>query len=104
MVAESPLQIFMVSGTIVAFKHVFTVIAFVVAEHPVVLVKVKVAEPAETPVITPALLMVATLVLELFHVPPVVGLAVIVAATQTFVSEVLTVGFVQHSESCMFSF
>ncbi len=36
-------------------------------------VKVKVAEPTETPVITPALVMLATASLLLTHVPPVVG-------------------------------
>jgi hypothetical protein len=48
----------------------FTVTALVVAEQPLVAVKVKVAEPAETPVITPEVaLMVATAVLELLQVP-----------------------------------
>ena len=47
--------------------------------------------------------MVATLVLELVHVPSVVGLAVMLAPTQTLVSEVLTVGGIQHSTSFTFT-
>ncbi len=52
-----------------------TVTALVVAEQPLVAVNVKVALPAETPVITPELLMVATAVLELDQVPEPRGIA-----------------------------
>ena len=58
----------------------FTVTALVVAEQPAVVVNVNVALPAETPVMTPVLLlMVATAVLELDQVPVtgVEGLVVI---------------------------
>ena len=58
----------------------FTVTALVVAEQPAVVVNVNVALPAETPVITPVLLlMVATAVLELVQVPVVTieGLVII---------------------------
>jgi hypothetical protein len=52
----------------------FTVTDDVVLEHPVdVCVKVKVAVPPATPVTTPPLVTVATAVLLLLHVPPVVG-------------------------------
>jgi hypothetical protein len=48
----------------------FTVTALVVAEQPAVVVKVNVALPAETPVMTPVLpLMAATAGLELVQVP-----------------------------------
>ena len=48
----------------------FTVTALVVAEQPPVVVNVNVAVPAETPVMTPVLLlMVATAGLELVQVP-----------------------------------
>ena len=48
----------------------FTVTVLVVAEQPPVVVNVNVALPAETPVMTPVLLlMVATAVLELLQVP-----------------------------------
>jgi hypothetical protein len=46
----------------------------VVVEQPVaVWVKVKVTEPAEIPVATPAFVMMARELLLLVHVPPVVG-------------------------------
>jgi hypothetical protein len=52
----------------------FTVTALVVAEQPPVVVNVNVALPAETPVMTPVLLlMVATAGLELDQVPAVVS-------------------------------
>jgi hypothetical protein len=53
-------------------------------------VKVNVTEPSDTPVTTPALVMVAIEVLLLIHVPPVVGLKVIVPPTQTPVAELTT--------------
>jgi hypothetical protein len=71
----------------------FTVTALVVAEQPLLAVNVNVALPAETPVMTPeVLLIVATAVLELIHVPPVEGLAGIVEPTQTELADILTVG------------
>lgn len=61
-----------------------TVTNAVEALHPViVLVKVKVAVPVETPVTTPALVTVATSGLELVQVPPVGGDKVIVLPTAT---------------------
>ena len=48
--------------------------------HPLVeFVKIKVADPAEIPVTTPALETVATALLLLAQVPPVVGDSVVVA-------------------------
>jgi hypothetical protein len=63
--------------------------------HSVVLfVKVKVAVPPLTPVTTPALVTVATAVLLLVHVPPVVGLKAVVEPTQIVLPPVmLTLGF-----------
>ncbi len=72
-----------------------TVIALVGFDvQPVdVFVKVKVTEPAATPVTTPAFVTVATAVLLLSQVPPVVGDKVVVAPTHTEVDPViLTVG------------
>lgn len=61
----------------------FTVTLPVVFEHPVVLfVNVKLAEPVPIAVTTPELVTVATLVLLLTHVPPVVGDKVVVFPTQ----------------------
>ena len=72
---------------------VLTVTVEVVALQPVdVSVKVKVAEPADIPVINPALSMVATAGALLTHVPPVPGLAVIVAPTHKVADGVLTTG------------
>ena len=49
-------------------------------QHPVVVfVKINVADPAEIPVTTPALETVATALLLLDQVPPVVGDSVVVA-------------------------
>ena len=79
--------------------NTFTIIALVVLVQPVALVKVNVAVPAETPVITPAFEIVAIEGLELTHVPAVVGLAVIVAPLHTLESETETIGLVQHSAS-----
>jgi hypothetical protein len=57
-----------------------------------VFVKVNVALPTLMPVITPALVTVAIVLLLLVHVPPVVGLKVVVLPTQTEGGAV-TVGF-----------
>jgi len=50
--------------------------------HPPVFVKVKVADPTDSPVTLPSLLTVAILVLLLDHVPPVVGDNVVVPLMQ----------------------
>lgn len=60
--------------------------------HPVVvLVKINLAVPAETPVIKPALLMVATAISVLCHVPPVVGEILVVLPTQILLGPFKTV-------------
>jgi hypothetical protein len=72
-----------------------TVIEPDVSEHVVVvLVNVNVALPAATPVTTPPFVIVAIAVLLLVHVPPVVGLKVVVAATHIEALPVMdTTGF-----------
>jgi len=67
------------------------VTAAVVAEQlgAVLLVKVKVTEPAETPVTMPSLVTVATAGLLLDQVPPVVGDSVVVVPTQIVVEPVM---------------
>ena len=52
------------------------------------------AVPAETPVMTPELLMVATAVLELVQVPPEEGLAAMGEPTQIRLEGKVTVGIV----------
>ena len=70
-----------------------TVTDEVVLLHPVVpSVNVNVTLPADTPVITPALVTVAMAVLLLVHVPPLVGDSVAVLPTHTDAGAV-TVGF-----------
>jgi hypothetical protein len=69
-----------------------TVSTAVVDEQPAGVVNVKVAFPAETAVITPELFIVATALLELDHVPPVDGVAVIVDPLQTELADKDTVG------------
>lgn len=68
-----------------------TVIALVVAEQfgEVLLVKVNVAIPADTPVTIPALVTVATAGLLLTQVPPVVGDKVVVMPTQIVLTPVI---------------
>jgi hypothetical protein len=63
--------------------------------HPVlVCVNVNVAVPDPTPVTTPALDTVATAVLLLAHVPPVVGLKVVVLPTHIVLAPLITtIGF-----------
>ena len=69
----------------------FTVTEEVVLLHPVdVWVNVKVADPAATPVMTPALVTVAIALLLLTHVPPVVGDNVAVLPTHTVAGAVTT--------------
>lgn len=65
----------------------------VVLLHPVVpSVKMKVAVPADTPVTTPAFVTVATVLSLLIQVPPVEGLKLSVAATQSVADGALTMG------------
>ena len=52
-----------------------TVTVLVVAEQPALVVNVNVVEPAETPVMTPELSIVATVVLLLIQVPEPGGMA-----------------------------
>ena len=79
---------------------------------PEVSVNVKLAEPAEIPVTTPLLLMVATETLLLLHVPPVEGKNVVVVPIQisgspdknTFGLPFTVngeVGFDTHPEDCV---
>jgi hypothetical protein len=74
----------------VGFGFTVTVVV-VLLQVVVVFVKVNVALPALTPVTRPALVTVATVVLLLVQVPPVVGLNVAVLPTQTAAGAV-TVG------------
>jgi hypothetical protein len=65
----------------------------VVLLHPVVpSVKVKVAVPADTPVTTPVFVTVASVLSLLIQVPPVEGLKLSVAATQSVADGALTMG------------
>ena len=82
-VVVKPAQMVLAPVILTAGKAV-TVTAEVGAEvHPLPLsVKVKVAEPAETPVTTPALVTVATAGALLVQVPPVVGDKAVVLPTQ----------------------
>ena len=67
------------------------VLGDVVAEQPVeVCWYVKFTDPADTPVINPALSIVAIELLLLVHIPPVVGEAVAVFPTQIFAGAVTT--------------
>ena len=69
----------------------FTVTDDVVLLHPVaVSVNVNVTLPADTPVTTPPLVIVAIALLLLIHVPPVVGDNVTVLPTQTDAGAVTT--------------
>jgi hypothetical protein len=69
-----------------------TVSAAVVDEQPAAVVNVKVGFPADTPEMTPELFIVASALLELDHVPPVDGVAVIVEPMQTELADNDTVG------------
>jgi hypothetical protein len=71
----------------------FTVTADVVFLHPVLVwVNVNVTLPAATPVTTPAFVTVANAVLLLAHVPPVVGVGIIVLPAHIDDAGALTVG------------
>jgi hypothetical protein len=76
---------------IVAIGNAFMVMAAVGAELQSVLVfvKIKVADPSDTPVTTPAAVTVATAVLLLAHVPPVVGERVVVEPAQIAVAPLI---------------
>jgi len=81
------------NADVVTTGRAFTVTLVVILLHPVAAsVKVNVAEPADTPVINPALSIVATAGLLLTQAPPVTGLAVIVAPAHNVVAGVLTTG------------
>ena len=81
--ASSPSHTELNEGCPVIDGKAFTVTEEVVALHPVaVFVKVNAAEPAVTPVTTPAL-VTAALALLLIQVPPVVGDKVIVEPMHT---------------------
>ena len=85
----------LLTPTILTIGIGFTVTAAVGNEtQPVdVLVNMKVAVPAETPVTTPAFETVATLGFVLTHVPPLDGESVVVAPSQILVEPVmLTIG------------
>jgi hypothetical protein len=75
-------------GVVAAFTATDAVVLLQVV---LVLVKVKVAFPKLTPVITPPFVTVAIALLLLVHVPPVVGVSVPVFPTQTIDGDV-TVG------------
>lgn len=93
-VVVEPTQI-LFNPRILTLGNAFTVTAGVGAEeHPVaVLVKVKVTDPAETPMTTPPLVTVATALLLLAQVPPEVGESVVVLPTQILLAPVmLTIG------------
>jgi len=93
-VADDPLQTAVVPD-IEAVGSSITVIADVELMQPVaVSIKVKVAVPAVSPVINPELLMDATKGLLLTHVPPIPGLAVIVAPAHNVDDGIVTVGSV----------
>ena len=69
-----PVQIVLEAAVAVPPADVgLTVTVPVVAEQPLAAVKVNVALPAEPPVMIPELSIVATEVLELDHVPAIVG-------------------------------
>lgn len=93
-VVAFPIQI-LFEPVMLTIGAAFTVTGAVAAEtQPVTAsVKVKVADPADTPVTTPALVTVAIAGLLLAQVPPVVGDKVVVSATQMLLEPViLTVG------------
>ena len=70
-----------------------TVTLLVVAEQPVaVAVNVKLTTPDDFPVTSPALVILALAGSLLTHVPPEVGVKVMVLSTKTEAAEVLTIG------------
>jgi hypothetical protein len=72
--------------TVGALGNAFTVILLVDTQPVLVSVKVKVTVPAATPVTNPTLVIVAIPVLELVHVPPVLGVTFAVLPTHTDVA------------------
>jgi hypothetical protein len=96
MVVVPPIHKLVLAPVILVVGLAPTVITEVASlGHPVlVCVNVKVAVPVDTPVTTPAFVTVATALLLLVHVPPVVGLKVVVLPKHIEVPPVtLTVGF-----------
>jgi hypothetical protein len=93
-VSVAPTQsVEVVAGVGVIAGFAFTVTALVVFVHPVpVCVKVNVTIPAATPITTPAFDTVANAVLLLCHVPPVVGVNVIVLPAHIDDTGALTTG------------
>ena len=93
IVPSVPLQTvgFMRESVIIGFA--ITVKEVVVFEHPVrASVKVKVTLPAATPSTTPALETVAFETSLEAHVPPVIGVKLVVPPTQIEVEAAVTVG------------
>jgi hypothetical protein len=79
---------------VVGRKFIETVLVGFDGHKVVLLVNVNVTEPPLTPVTTPAFVTVAIALLLLVHVPPVVGLSVVVEPAHIVVAPVvLTVGF-----------
>jgi uncharacterized protein (DUF362 family) len=95
-VVVPPMQSDVLDPVIFVVGRALTVTVFVASDgHSVVLlVNVNVAVPPFTPVTTPPLVTVAIAVLLLTHVPPVVGLKVVVDPSHIVLAPVmLTVGF-----------
>jgi uncharacterized protein (DUF362 family) len=79
---------------VVGLKFTLTVLVGFDGHRVVLLVNVNVTEPPLTPVTTPAFVTVAMALLLLTHVPPVVGLKVVVEPAHIVLAPVmLTVGF-----------
>jgi hypothetical protein len=78
-VVVPPIHIFLVPDTkAIGFAFTVTTLVASLGHKVVLLVNVNVAVPAAIPVTTPAFVTVATDVLLLAHVPPVVGLKTVV--------------------------
>ena len=92
-VVVAPMQIELPPVMLTAGKALIVTVPVVLLQFVVDEVKVKVADPAATPLTTPAEVTVATDVLLLTQVPPVVGDKVVVAPMQIELLPVmLTVG------------
>ena len=92
-VVVAPMQIELLPVMLTVGKALIVTVPVVLLQLVVDEVNVKVADPAATPVTTPAEVTVATDVLLLTHVPPVVGDRVVVAPMQIELLPVmLTVG------------
>ena len=88
-VVVEPIQI-LFTPVMLTMGEAFTVTAEVGTDGQPVseLVKMNVTDPADTPVTTPAFVTVATAGLLLAHVPPVVGVSVVVLPTQMLLAPV----------------